>query len=250
MLAAGHGTRLRPLTELVPKALCPVANEPLAVGAVRRCRAVTNAIAMNAHAHADQIVRQFADTDVFVRVERNEALGTAGAIGNLLDWIDGRDVLVHNADAWHEADLRTFVAGWDGTRIRLLGTVTPDHPPELGPYTFAGVSLMPWSAVSKLAATPSGLWEVLWREASERDDLDVVGYDGAWFDCGTPASYLAANLHASGGASVIAPTARVDPAAQVVRSVVWPETVVSADERLVECIRAPGITVRVGTDEP
>ena len=54
-------------------------------------------------------------------------------------------------------------------------------------------------------------------------------------DCGTPAAYLAANLAASGGRSVVPPQARVS--GRVVRSVCWEEAVVDADEVLVGAIR-------------
>jgi NDP-sugar pyrophosphorylase family protein len=71
-----------------------------------------------------------------------------------------------------------------------------------------------------------------------------VPYDGPWFDTGTPSTYLAANLAANGGRSVIAADADVDPTAVVERSLVWPGAKVAAHERLVEQIRAPGpITV-------
>ena len=239
VLAAGHGTRLRPLTELVPKALCPVNNETLVDRAVRNVRTVTTNVAVNAHALGDQIVHHFAgDPDVHVVVEEHEALGTAGALGNLRDWIDGRDVLVHNADAWHDADVGTLLAeGWDGDSMRLM---VVERPPtaDFGPYLYAGACLLPWRAVKALEAEPTGIYEVLWRDAL--DDLDFAVHDGAYFDCGTPRTYLAANLHASGGASVIAPDATVGEGAEIVRSVVWPRASVGEGERLVECIRAPG----------
>ena len=252
VLAAGLGTRLRPLTTLRPKALCPVANEPLADAAIRRCRTVTDAIAVNAHALADQIVEHYADGRVHVSVERDEALGTAGAIGRLRGWIDGRAVLVHNADAWHEADIApALVDGWDGERMRLL--VVPRPPKaDFGPNLYAGVCLLPWHDIATLDDQPSGLYEVLWRQAAARNALDLVVHDGAWFDCGTPASYLAANLHASGGHSVIAADANVAPDASITRSVVWPGAVVSAGEALHEVIRAGDrqhpVTVEAGCD--
>jgi hypothetical protein len=63
----------------------------------------------------------------------------------------------------------------------------------------------------------------------------VVPQAGPYFDCGTPADYLAANLEASGGRSVVGAGARVD--GELVRSVVWPGGVVHRGERLVESIR-------------
>lgn len=238
VLAAGHGTRLRPLTDLVPKALCPVGNEPLLDRALRHVRSVTRDVAVNAHALADQIVDHLSDAEsIHVSVEEGEALGTAGALGNLREWIDGRPVLVHNADAWHDADVATrLVDGWDGETMRLMVVERPPSA-DFGPYLYAGVCLLPWRFVKGLEPEPSGIYEVLWRDA---DTLDLAVHAGAFFDCGTPATYLVANLHASGGASVIAPSATVHPGAEIIRSVVWPHATVEAGERLFECIRAPG----------
>jgi MurNAc alpha-1-phosphate uridylyltransferase len=56
-----------------------------------------------------------------------------------------------------------------------------------------------------------------------------------FIDCGTPSNYLRANLAANGGESVIGPGAVVD--GELIRSVVWPDGVVRAGERLVESIR-------------
>ena len=48
-LAAGEGRRLRPLTDLRPKPLCPVGNEALLDQALARLSAVTDALAVNLH---------------------------------------------------------------------------------------------------------------------------------------------------------------------------------------------------------
>jgi MurNAc alpha-1-phosphate uridylyltransferase len=86
---------------------------------------------------------------------------------------------------------------------------------------------------------PSGLFASAWAPAEAAGRLDLLPADGPFFDCGTPSDYLAANLCASGGESVVGDGAVVD--GELVRSVVWPGGVVRAGERLVEC-------VRVGTD--
>src|SRR5688500_9870847 len=49
VLAAGEGRRLRPLTELLPKPLCPVANRPLFDIALERVRTVADLVAANVH---------------------------------------------------------------------------------------------------------------------------------------------------------------------------------------------------------
>lgn len=230
VLAAGAGTRLRPLTWLRPKALCPVDNVPLIDLAVGWARTVTSAVAVNVH-HGRMAMESHLAGRVHLSIEEPEALGTAGGVANLKGWIDGRGVLVTNADAWHDADLSSFVAGWDEQRVRLL--IADD---EFGPRARVVASLLPWSSVEPLEARPTGLFEVCWRAAYEAGRLDVAHHRGAFFDCGTPARYLAANLGASDGRSVVGRGATVNGTLDA--SVVWPGAVVREGERLSHAIRA------------
>ena len=256
VLAAGLGTRLRPLTDVLPKPLCPVANVPLVDQAIAHVRTVTDRVAVNVHHHRSRIEPHLRGLGVHLSVEATAPLGTAGAIGQLRGWIDGRPTVVHNGDAWHAADLRDFVEGWDGERIRLLVVEPGDGrpSPDFADGTiFAGVSLNPWKDIAHLEPVPTGLWEVSWRQAEADGRIERVRYDGAWFDTGTPSTYLAANLAANGGESVVAPDAIVEPGAELVRSVVWPGARVAASERLCEQIRytdASGKTRTVDAPQP
>ena len=82
VLAAGAGTRLRPLTRLRPKALCPVANVPLVDLALERVRPAVEAVAVNVHHGRAALEAHLADAAVHVSVEEGEALGTGGALGH------------------------------------------------------------------------------------------------------------------------------------------------------------------------
>ena len=245
VLAAGAGRRLRPLTRLLPKALCPVGGQSLVDQAVGRARAVTATVAVNAH-HGRVALAAHVEASwpgVHLSVEEPEALGTAGALGHLRPWIDGRDVLVVNADAWHRADLVAFAAGWDGRRVRLL-TVSDPARGTWGDRRYIGAALMPWHEVRLLPDAPAGLWEVSWRRLTPGEDLDLVLHEGPFFDCGTPADYLAANLTASGGRTVVGQGAVVEGVADA--SVVWAGARVERGERLWRAVRAThGVTVLV-----
>ena len=242
VLAAGAGVRLRPLTLLRPKPLCPVDNVALVDHAIARVAPFTagDAIAVNVHHGRGAIAEHFAGTEVHLSVEDPEALGTAGALGQLRGWIAGRAVLVVNADTWCPASLAPLLDGWDGERIRVAVAGSDGF----GPAARVAGAVMPWSAVEPLEPKPSGLYEVSWRRHAAEDRLDSVAVDGPCIDCGTPARYLAANLTASGGRPVIAPTAHVE--GTVERSVLWGGAVVRPGERLVDAIRADGrLTVLV-----
>jgi MurNAc alpha-1-phosphate uridylyltransferase len=161
VLAAGAGTRLRPLTRVRPKPLCPVGDRPLVDHAIERVRAVTGRVAVNVHHGRTLLEAHLAGAAVHVSVEADEALGTAGALGRLRSWLDGRAAVVVNGDTWTDAPLAELLEGWDGERTRLLlAGVDPG-----GPKPNLCGALMPWSAVAGLPAEPSGLWELRWRRA-------------------------------------------------------------------------------------
>ncbi|WP_030488894.1 nucleotidyltransferase family protein [Micromonospora chokoriensis] len=263
VLAAGEGTRLRPLTERVPKALCPVGNVPLLDRALARLAGLgltsPDRVAVNACYLGDQVVAHVGDR-AHLSVEPGDPLGTAGGVANLRDWIDGRPVLVGNADAYLAdpaappgPDVAALLDGWDGHTVRLLGqpAADPAAPGTFAGHCFTGFSLLPWRLVRDLPVVFSDLVRAVWRPAEAAGALEVVPYPGTFFDTGTPADYLAANLHAAAGGvlveesatvsgrcveSVVGAGARVD--GDVSRTVVWPDAVVRAGERLHNVIRA------------
>lgn len=243
VLAAGAGVRLRPLTRLRPKPLCPVAGVALVDDGLARVAAVTGdgptALAVNVHHGRDQLVAHL-DGRVHLSVENPEPLGTAGALGHLRDWIDGRPVLVVNGDTWCPAPLGPLLDGWDGERIRVLVAGSS----AMGERARVAGALMAWRDVAGLRAEPSGLWETSWRAALAAGRVEAVRAPPPFVDCGTPAAYLAANLAASGGAPVVGEGAVVE--GDLVRSVVWPGAVVRAGEVLIDAIRADaGLTVLI-----
>jgi NDP-sugar pyrophosphorylase family protein len=238
VLAAGRGKRLRPLTDLRPKPLCPVGNVPLLDTNLAAATAVTPYVAVNAHHLAEQVVAHVGDRAHLSVETEPEGLGTAGALGRLRPWLDGRDVLVLNGDAWRPGGVSNFFDTWGGERVRLL-VVRDEARGDFGPWRFAGASLNPWRLVRDLKAEPSGLYEAVWRD----NDPELVAWDGAFVDCGTVRDYLDANMLASNGASVVGDGATVE--GELTRSVVWPGGVVRRGEHLVDAVRTDtGLTVR------
>lgn len=248
VLAAGRGERLRPLTDVVPKVLVPVGGATLLDLALQRLSDAVGdgpqRVAVNAHYLAERVVEHVGARG-HLSVEQPVALGTAGALGQLRDWLAGRAALVTNGDVYAPAGLPSdFVTGWDGERCRLL--VTPAGHGHRADFTtaqgrgvrYVGTCLLPWTSVRDLAAVPSGLYEVLWRELDAVGALDLVVAPAGepWVDCGTPPDYLAANLLASGGSSVVGAGAVVE--GEVHECVVWPGAYVGPDERLHRVVRA------------
>ena len=239
VLAAGAGTRLRPLTLERPKAMCPVGNVPLVDHALARVGPHVSAVAVNAH-ESPQLLVDHVEGRAHVSVEAGERLGTAGALGRLAPWIAGRHVLVHNADALVDDDLEALLDGWTGEHPRLL-VRTDDERRDFGTMKHLGVSLVPARAVATFPDAPAGFYSLLWEPAWRAGTLETVEVRGTAIDCGTPADYLRANLHVSHGKSVVDPTAVVD--GSITRCVVWPGAHVYSDEVLADCIRTPHVTV-------
>ena len=234
VLAAGAGTRLRPLTWFRPKALCPVGNVPLADLSLARVAALVGEgpphLAINVHHHAGQLT-DHVGARAHVSIEEPVALGTAGAVGNLRPWLDGRAALVVNADTWTSIPLEPLLDGWDGERVRILVT----GPPELGPGSGIVGSLLPPAVVAALPTDPAGLYEACWKPLLAEGRVEVLGASGPFVACDRPRDYLAANMLASGGASVIGDGA--DVRGEVIGSVVWPGAEVRAGEVLVDAVR-------------
>ncbi len=260
VLAAGEGTRLRPITETLPKPLCPVGNVTLLDRALRRLAdhglAGPADVAVNACYLADQIVGHVGRR-AHVSIEPGpRPLGTSGALYHLRDWIAGRPVLALNADAYlapYEAPLRVtggrdlapLLDGWDGKTVRVLTVPAGERTVEFGgDLRFAGASLLPGHRVAALPSGPSDLVLTIWRPAERAGELATIPYAGRYLDTGTPADLLAANLDAAGDGSLVDPSATVT--GRVVRSVVGAGARVAGS--ITRCMVLPGATVHPDED--
>lgn len=110
LLAGGHGTRLRPLTDSVPKCLLPVRGVPLLDIWLDSCaRSGISEVLINLHAHAEAIERHLKEfrPPVEVRLVREERLlGSAGTIAANRDWVEKEDTFnIFYSDVLTDADL-------------------------------------------------------------------------------------------------------------------------------------------------
>lgn len=91
LLAGGHGTRLRPLTDTVPKCLVPIRGRPLLDIWLELCaRSGITEVLINLHAHAQPIEQHLErmNPPVSVRlVHEDQLLGSAGTIAANRDWV-------------------------------------------------------------------------------------------------------------------------------------------------------------------
>ena len=127
IFAAGLGTRLKPLTDTMPKALVPVAGKPLLWHVVMRLKAAGfERIVVNVHHFAQQIVdyiRQNNGFGIDMRISDEKAmlLETGGGIKKALPLFDsGSPVLIHNVDILSNADLAALYDDAAATEATLL----------------------------------------------------------------------------------------------------------------------------------
>ena len=115
IFAAGLGTRLKPLTDTMPKALVRVGGEPLIKRVILNLAAAgVERIVVNVHHFAEQIIDYLKDNDNFgldIRIsdETDGLLETGGGIKKAAPLFDPTDpILIHNVDILSNVDLREF----------------------------------------------------------------------------------------------------------------------------------------------
>ena len=115
IFAAGLGTRLKPLTDTMPKALVPVCGRPLIEHVSRKLRAsgVESAV-VNVHHFADMIEEWAAAQDIMpmtVSDERESLLETGGGILHARRYLEGcGHFLIHNVDIISDLDIAWFAS--------------------------------------------------------------------------------------------------------------------------------------------
>jgi MurNAc alpha-1-phosphate uridylyltransferase len=214
VLAAGLGTRLRPVTDRMPKPLVAVAGRSLIDRALDRLVAagVRRAV-VNLHYKGDMIAQHLRGRrDIEIVVSPEETLldtggGVAHALPQLGDiffavnsdvlWRDGRDqALLRLAAACderrHDALLllqrSTTAVGYDGAgdfMLDQMGGVRRRKEYEVAPHLFAGLQILHRRLFD---GAPAGAFSVnlLWDRAIAAGRCAGLVHDGEWFHVGTP----------------------------------------------------------------
>ena len=215
VLAAGLGTRMRPLTDSLPKPLVTVAGETLIDRILDRlAEAGVQEVVVNLHHKADQLSGHLARRQrPRIRESREETLlETGGGVGRALPllgdapffvvngdvlWRNGkRSALDRLAAAWDESRMdgvlllkRTVSAvGYDGLGDFMLtqdGLVRRPKPGEIPPYIFAGVQILHPRLFADAPQDPFSL-NRLYATAAEAGRLGGIVHDGEWYHVGTP----------------------------------------------------------------
>lgn len=216
VLAAGLGTRLRPVTETCPKPLLEVAGKALLDHALDRLAeaGVENAV-VNTHHLADRIERHLAGrTRPRIRLSHEpEILDTGGGIAQALPllgpdpfyvvnakivWQGGRkDALLQLADAWNGAEMDGLLlmqptptaVGYDGPgdfTMDQLGRLSWREPQMVAPFVYASIQIL---HPRLFAGAPNGAFplRLLWSRAMEACRLFGFRHDGAWYHVATSA---------------------------------------------------------------
>lgn len=213
ILAAGEGTRLRPLTLETPKPLVEVGGQPLIIWHIKALRAagITD-ITINASWLADKLMKALGDGSqygitIHWSVEEGEPLETAGGIFQALQAGKLRDepFILVNSDIWTTYDftqLRDYTLGAD-QRAHLLLIDNPEHNnggdfainnglaseqpiADADKYTFAGISVMSPRLVDGLVPGQPARLAPLLKQAMIKFQITAEVITDNWIDVGTP----------------------------------------------------------------
>jgi NDP-sugar pyrophosphorylase family protein len=268
VLAAGLGTRLRPLTEHRAKPLVPVGDRPALAHVLDRLHAAgATRIVVNAHHHAAQ-VRAFVEglgPGAGVSLSEETALlGTAGGIACAAPLLGEGDVLVWNGDILADADVASLVdahqapsqatllvqplpAGRGPVGVDAQGRVVRLRQDRFGAEAtggdFLGIHVLGRRLRERLPASGGLVEDVLVPALARGEEVRAVLFDAPWQDIGTIPTYVAANvawLRARGVERWVGPGAQVDPGVVLEASVVGEGAVVSGTGFVVRSVVWPG----------
>ncbi|MCB9688608.1 MAG: NDP-sugar synthase [Alphaproteobacteria bacterium] len=223
VLAAGLGTRLRPLTEHRPKPLVPVCGVPLLSWSLALCaRHGLRDVVVNAHWLAEQVERWAGEREgvrVTVVTER-EILGTGGGLRNVADALAERFVVL-NGDVLHAVDLEALLGAVVDEGGALALRPDPEEAPRYGVVAadaehrvvelasvaraeprgavdrtthFTGIHALDRAALELVPEGFACIVRTAYRELVPARRVGAIRYDGPWLDAGDPAAYLDANL--------------------------------------------------------
>ncbi len=223
VLAAGLGTRMRPITDRMPKPMVPLAGRPLLDHVLDRIAdaGISRAV-VNVHYLPDQIERHLASRsrpEIEISDERDALLDTGGGVMRALPRLGKGPFIVHNSDSvWGEgigSNLARMLAMWDGERMDCLmlmamtstsigydgrgdfgmaadGRLTRRGERVSVPFVFAGVSIASPALLDGAPAKGAFSLNRRWDRAADNGRLYGLRLDGVWMHIGTPDALEAA----------------------------------------------------------
>ncbi len=219
ILAAGLGTRMRPLSEGKPKPLIQVMGKALIDHAIDRLKAAgVTLIVVNVHYKAEMLKAHLAkrkDVEIRISEENDNLLDTGGGIAKALPYFEGQPFFTHNSDSmWVEgmgSALNRMKARWkpqDMDALMLLasavtaigyegrgdfemdpwGRLTRRGEQKLAPFVWTGVQIV---HPRLFDGAPAGKYSInpLWDKAMARGRLHGMRLDGVWIHVGAPEGF-------------------------------------------------------------
>ncbi len=268
ILGAGLGTRLRPLTDVLPKPLVPLFHKPLAMWAVEACEAVgCRSFAINTH-HLPEKWQGFGEGRDISFFHEEVLLETGGGLKNIESWMDEGSLLIHNGDIFSSMDLRKLVDAHEasgdqvtlalrseggGKRISLgengrVEDVRSEVRSLPGTHVFTGIYCVKKEFLRRLPAAEVIAVIPAFQELVREGGLGgVVLDDGEWMDLGDVESYLRAHRVLS-LQEPVHPEAMIGKGAVIESSVIGKGSVIAAGVRITDSVVWPGAQVSGDTE--
>lgn len=231
VLAAGYGSRMRPLTDVTPKPLLPFFTSTIVEFALMRLEPVSSGVTVNCFHLKERMIDYFdrfhGDKGFNLFLEE-QLLGTGGTIASLKDWLGDDDLIIYNSDIYSTVTMQDVIRHHEreqaaATMVLLPEPIAgktviyrnhsgimaiggePPHPShrtdhnsglssdQITNHLFTGIHILSNRFVKEMPDTkPYQVVDQYQSFLKKGEKIAGYIYDGPWFDIGEPHHYFEA----------------------------------------------------------
>lgn len=217
VLAAGHGSRMRPITNKIPKPLLPFFNSTIIEFALNRVEPFASRVIINCHHLKEKMHSYFEEhhNGKYTLFDEETLLGTGGTIGDIKKIIGDSDLIIYNSDVFSNVNIQSVIdqhvtsqciatmvllpsSQPDKTAIycnngQIIGIGNKSGTHNVTSHLFTGIHILSNQFVKEIPDTrPFQVVDQYNHYIRKKEKIGAYIHEGPWFDIGEPKAFFEA----------------------------------------------------------